>query len=562
MNGSTPMSTSRLMADTALLVCSVVSTRWPVRDALHGQLGGLGVADLADQHDVGVLAQHRTQAAAEGQAAALVHLHLGDAGDLHLDRVLERDDVAVRRVDLLQRRVERAGLAAARRAGEQHQALRGLQHPAEVGELVRVETDVRQRLAAASAGASSRMTTFSPCTEGSELTRASTSCPSTAIRVRPSCGSRRSPMSSPDTIFSRLTTDASALRGTDMTSRSTPSTRYRMRRLSRCGSMWMSLAPIRTASASTMLTSRTVGAASLVEAPSSSSAGPVSSKNVETSEESSASDQARVSWSEIWVSVATITTSSVAPRVQPDVVQRDHVGRVARGQRQPAALLGQDQHPEPSRDAAREQPHGLRRDDHPVQVDHLEPQLVGQRLGDLPLGDHAQVHEHVAEPAAGPDHGPLGVQGCRELRRGDHLGVDEHVTEPAAVPARVDPAGSSSGSRAVMPQGIGSGGRLLQDFSGCCPAGRTWLEAAALLQLLEQLAQLGAQEVPGGDVADRDPEGRELAGQVVGVGDVALGPGPVLLVLHPVAVGLAVLGEQDQRRRVGGLQREHQGEQR
>ena len=57
------------------------------------------------------------------------------------------------------------------------------------------------------------------------LTRASTAMPSTLIRVRPSCGTRRSAMSSPDTIFSRLTTLASALRGTDMTSRSSPSTR-------------------------------------------------------------------------------------------------------------------------------------------------------------------------------------------------------------------------------------------------------------------------------------------------------------------------------------------------
>ena len=38
--------------------------------------------------------------------------------------------------------------------------------------------------------------------------------------------------------------------------------------------------------------------------------------------------------------------------------------------------------------------------------------------------------------------------------------------------------------------------------------------------------------------------------------------GPVLLVLHPVAVGLAVLGEQDQRGGVGGLQRQHQGQRR
>ena len=44
------------------------------------------------------------------------------------------------------------------------------------------------------------------------------------------------------------------------------------------------------------------------------------------------------------------------------------------------------------------------------------------------------------------------------------------------------------------------------------------------LEVLEQLAQLGAQEVAGGDVADRDAQRGQLAGEVVGVGDVALGP--------------------------------------
>jgi len=35
---------------------------------LQGELGGLLVADLADEHDVGVLAQHAAQAAGEGEA--------------------------------------------------------------------------------------------------------------------------------------------------------------------------------------------------------------------------------------------------------------------------------------------------------------------------------------------------------------------------------------------------------------------------------------------------------------------------------------------------------------
>jgi len=81
-----------------------------------------------------------------------------------------------------------------------------------------------------------------------------------------------------------------------------------------------------------------------------------------------------------------------------------------------------------------------------------------------------------------------------------------------------------------------------------------------LLDVLEQLTQLRAQEVPGRDITDRDAQRRQLAGEVVGVGDVAFGAPTVLLVLHAVSVGLAVLREQDQRGCVGRLQRQDQGQ--
>ena len=40
----------------------------------------------------------------------------------------------------------------------------------------------------------------------------------------------------------------------------------------------------------------------------------------------------------------------------------------------------------------------------------------------------------------------------------------------------------------------------------------------ALVELLDQVAQLGAQEVAGGDLAQRDPQRGDLAGQELGVG--------------------------------------------
>src|SRR5659263_247029 len=59
---------------------------------------------------------------------------------------------------------------------------------------------------------------------------------------------------------------------------------------------------------------------------------------------------------------------------------------------------------------------------------------------------------------------------------------------------------------------------------------------------------------------DRQRAERNLAGKVLGVREVALGPLAVLFGRHPVAVVLTVLGEQDERGGVRRLQREHQRE--
>src|SRR6056297_2815672 len=78
---------------------------------LHRDLRRLEVADLADHHDVGVLAEDGPQAARKRHADLGVHLRLADAVDVVLDRVLDRHDVAAGLVDALEARVERRGLA-------------------------------------------------------------------------------------------------------------------------------------------------------------------------------------------------------------------------------------------------------------------------------------------------------------------------------------------------------------------------------------------------------------------------------------------------------------------
>ena len=81
-----------------------------------------------------------------------------------------------------------------------------------------------------------------------------------------------------------------------------------------------------------------------------------------------------------------------------------------------------------------------------------------------------------------------------------------------------------------------------------------------LVQLLDQVAQLGAQEVAGRHLAEGHPQRGDLAGQELHVG-VRAGVGlAVLLVDHPVAHLLPVLREQDQRCGVRRLEAEHQGQ--
>ncbi len=92
-----------------------------------------------------------------------------------------------------------------------------------------------------------RMTTFSPRVVGSVLMRKSTFRFRTMARMRPSCGRRRSEMSRFAMIFRRDTRAGCIVCGGDMTSKRTPSMRYRIRIFFSPGSIWISLAPSMTA---------------------------------------------------------------------------------------------------------------------------------------------------------------------------------------------------------------------------------------------------------------------------------------------------------------------------
>ena len=136
------------------------------------------------------------------------------------------------------------------------------------------------------------MTTFSPSTVGSVATRTSSMRPAAAAfsEMRPSCGFRRSAMSSFASTFRRVVTPADIRFGMRCTSASTPSMRKRTTSASSCGSKWMSEAPSSAAWKMTELTSRTSGAS---EIPSSASRSSPSSSSASCSATSSSSTASR-----------------------------------------------------------------------------------------------------------------------------------------------------------------------------------------------------------------------------------------------------------------------------
>src|SRR2546427_9920355 len=105
------------------------STLFPYTTLFRSDLGRFEVADLADEDHVGVLAHDVAQTGREREPDLRLHGDLVHALQLVLDGVLDRDDLAVRRVDLVEGAVERGGLAGARRPGDEDDPVRALDGP-------------------------------------------------------------------------------------------------------------------------------------------------------------------------------------------------------------------------------------------------------------------------------------------------------------------------------------------------------------------------------------------------------------------------------------------------
>ena len=112
---------------------------------LDGDLRGLQIPDLSHHYHVGILAEDGPQAARERHVRLLVDLGLPDAGQVVLDRVLDREDIHGAGAELGQRRVQGGGLAGAGGARHQENTVRLVHHLAQALEDVGAHAEIRQR---------------------------------------------------------------------------------------------------------------------------------------------------------------------------------------------------------------------------------------------------------------------------------------------------------------------------------------------------------------------------------------------------------------------------------
>src|SRR5262249_21149026 len=96
---------------------------------LDCNLRGFEITDFADHDRIGIMAQDAAQQGCKGQPDLGLYLDLSDPGELVFDRVLDRDDVAFDRIEMEKRGVERRGLAAAGRSGDEDNAVLYAQQP-------------------------------------------------------------------------------------------------------------------------------------------------------------------------------------------------------------------------------------------------------------------------------------------------------------------------------------------------------------------------------------------------------------------------------------------------
>src|SRR3954451_5657527 len=84
----------------------------------------VGIANLADENHVGILAKDRAQGSRKSEPRLLVYRNLADAIDLIFNRILDGNDVHRLLPDLVDESVERRRLSTAGRTDGQQHSLR------------------------------------------------------------------------------------------------------------------------------------------------------------------------------------------------------------------------------------------------------------------------------------------------------------------------------------------------------------------------------------------------------------------------------------------------------
>ena len=211
--------------------------------------------------------------------------------------------------------------------------------------------------------------------------RMSIGCRRSGSSMRPSCGARRSAMSSSAMIFRRLVTAGWRLRGSSSNWRMTPSIRARTTELVACGSKWRSEAPSSIAREMSELTSSMAGA--LVAAPAVGielrSAPTWLPRAVPTRRPSSGRRGRSPS---IERGAADDGEANVEPEREPEVVGGDDVRRVGDGDEHESS--GEEPHRQrlvAARVLLRQQGCGRQVDLHRAEVEVLEPVLLGEQRG-------------------------------------------------------------------------------------------------------------------------------------------------------------------------------------
>ena len=92
---------------------------------------GFGVANFTDQNDLRVLTHDAPERYGIAESLRRINLRLADHRQIEFDRVFDRADADAGTIslhDVAKRRIHRAGLARAGRAGEQQQPAGALEH--------------------------------------------------------------------------------------------------------------------------------------------------------------------------------------------------------------------------------------------------------------------------------------------------------------------------------------------------------------------------------------------------------------------------------------------------